>query len=80
MVLKPIILEYYKFDESHNRYLIDIAEPFKIECILCNISIKASIKITSNWITQIRTCHKETYEEFLKKRVNIPLKRRMDVG
>lgn len=77
---KPLILEYYKFDHENNIYLSKPSEVFKVPCLFCNQEIKASIRITSNLITHLKSFHKDQFAEFTKKRDEKLVKRKLDVG
>ena len=59
-VSKPIILDYYEFDNNkHGQYLENARklEKFKIKCKYCDKQINASVYVTSNWITHLKAKH-----------------------
>ena len=66
---KPI-LDYYEFTEIHHKYFDDINTVFRLPCKICTKIIGASIKITSNWIAHLKSCHSEKHLEYELKRKN----------
>ena len=64
------ILKYYEFDQNlHGKYFHQgelKAESLKLKCALCAYEklITGSCKVTSNWITHIKTAHSKEYNEY----------------
>ena len=65
---KPIILDFYNFNEEHKNYLVKIKDRFVLSCRSCDQKIRASIRVTSNWISHLRTQHPIEYDRFEKLR------------
>jgi hypothetical protein len=66
---KPIILNYYEFDHNkHEKYLISRRETFKLKCNYCAKEISASVEVTSNWVTHLKTKHIENYQKYEKEK------------
>lgn len=64
---KPIILDYYLFEDQHQIYFQKPYEAFKVNCSICKAPVKASIRVTSNWISHVKNHHQEEYSDYLKK-------------
>ena len=55
---KPLILNHYEFDHNkHEKYLTNRRETLKLKCNYCTKDISASVEITSNWVTHLKTKH-----------------------
>lgn len=66
---RPLILDYYYFTEEHESYLTNTLNKLHLKCRLCNREIAASIKITSNWITHLKTVHLSEYQEYALNKI-----------
>lgn len=65
MSSKPLIFNYYEFDESiHSTYLEKTDQIFKLKCKNCTKFISGSVKVNSNWKTHLRVRHVEKLNEY----------------
>ena len=78
---KPTILNFFDFKEEHQKFLLCsiVKIGFQVNCLTCIKPYRSSIKVTSNWITHIRS-HPAEYQKYLdlrkqsgdRKQSNIP--------
>ena len=69
---KPLIIDYYEFDQiKHETYLKSKRETFKLKCKYCTKDISAAIDVTSNWVTYLKTKHKEMFREYENKKKSL---------
>ncbi|CAF1108654.1 unnamed protein product [Brachionus calyciflorus] len=61
---KPLILDFYGFKDEHHKFLEQILVAFPLKCNFCKSVIRASIKITSNWVGHLRTNHPEEFKNY----------------
>ena len=66
---RPLILDYYFFTVEHEPYLKNTLNKLHLTCKICYREIMASIKITSNWITHLKTVHANEYQDYINKKM-----------
>lgn len=65
----PTILKYYDINLSeHGKYLLQPTKNFDVKCKYCPARIRASVKITSNWITHLKRFHNVAYQDYTAKK------------
>lgn len=73
MSKRPYILNYFKYNpDEHDQYFEKnhYATTFSIKCAICDKAVRASVKVNSNWISHLRSCHPDTFQEFKLSRLN----------
>ena len=73
MTRRPLIFNYYKYvPEEHDQYFEkhNYSTGFSMQCLICEKPVKASVKVNSNWISHLRSCHPGAFFEFKQMRLN----------
>lgn len=79
-VYKPLILDYYIFEEKHNTFYQKQYETFRLNCTVCKTPVKASLRVTSNWVSHFKNFHQQEYAEYLKKKESKGIRRKIKVS
>jgi hypothetical protein len=65
----PVILEFYVFDEPKKFIVNRPKESVNLKCKSCSQSVRASLKVTSNWVSHLKAKHEIEFQNYLNRKI-----------